>query len=81
MKTELEKKLNKLPEYISLDNIFYFLLIRKNNSHWVIEYVDLITENTLFLVSYQSLQAVVDTTLKEIKKINNEYWRNNRKSN
>lgn len=69
MKTELEKKLNKLPEYINSDNIFYFLLIRKNDSNWIIEYVDVITENTLILVSHQSLQAAVDTTLKEIKNL------------
>jgi len=69
MKTELEKKLNKLPEYINSDNIFYFLLMRKNDSNWIIEYVDVLTENTLILVSHQSLQAAVDTTLKEIKNL------------
>lgn len=69
MKTELEKKLNKLLEYINSDNIFYFLIIRKNDSHWVIEYVDVITENTLLLISHTSLQAAVDTTLKEIKNL------------
>ena len=69
MKTELEKKLNKLPEYINSDNIFYFLLIRKNDTTWIIEYVDVITENTLILVSHNSLQAAVDTTLKEIKNL------------
>ena len=69
MKTELEKKLNKLPEYINSDNIFYFLLIRKNDTTWIIEYVDVITENTLILVSHQSLQAAVDTILKEIKNL------------
>lgn len=69
MKTELEKKLNKLPEYVNSDNIFYFLLIRKNDSNWIIEYVDVITENTLILINHKSLQAAVDTTLKEIKSL------------
>ena len=69
MKTELEKKLNKLPEYVNSDNIFYFLLIRKNDSNWIIEYIDVITENTLILINHKSLQAAVDTTLKEIKNL------------
>lgn len=69
MKTELEKKLNKLPEYINSEDIYYFLLIRKDNSVWIVEYVDLLTENTLLLVSHISLQAAVDTALKEIKNL------------
>lgn len=71
MKTQLEKKLNKLPEYINSDNIFYFLLIRKNDTTWIIEYVDVITENTLILISHKSLQAAVDNTLSSLKEIEN----------
>ena len=76
MKTELEKKLNKLPDSILQENTIYALFITKviwdglNNNHctWYIDYKDE-ADNTILHVEHQSLQAAVDTTLKEIKNL------------
>jgi hypothetical protein len=75
MKTELEKKLNKLPAYITVGCADFFLRILKTDDYpdrktiyWIIEYKDS-CENTLFNVWHSSLQAAVDTTLKEIKNL------------
>lgn len=68
MKTELEKKLNKLPAFIKVDDIEYHLKILKDNEVWYIEYCDFLF-NTILSVEHQSLQAAVDTTLKEIKNL------------
>lgn len=68
MKTELEKKLNKLPAFIKVDDIEYHLKILKDNEVWYIEYCDFLL-NTILSVEHQSLQAAVDTALKEIKNL------------
>lgn len=74
MKTELEKKLNKLPAYIDdIDgNRFMLSIIKcdfeKNPNNWQIDYMD-IYKNTILSVTHSSLQAAVDTTLKEIKNL------------
>jgi hypothetical protein len=76
MKTELEKKLNKLPDSILQENTIYALFITKviwdglDNSQctWYIDYKDEV-DNTILHVEHQSLQAAVDTTLKEIKNL------------
>ena len=74
MKTELEKKLNKLPAYIHVYADF-FLKISKVDDYpdrktisWIIEYKD--SEGNLLLrILHSSLQAAVDTALKEIKNL------------
>ena len=72
MKTELEKKLNKLPEYIELNKVKFCLDIGKYKENdilmWCISYIDY-CDNILFSVQHQSLQAAVDTMLSEIKKL------------
>jgi hypothetical protein len=76
MKTELEKKLIKLPDSILQENTIYALFITKviwdslDNSQctWYIDYKDEV-DNTILHVEHQSLQAAVDNTLKEIKKL------------
>ena len=68
MKTELEKKLNKLPEFIVIDNNKWFLRIYKSPDLWYIDYTDDV-ENSYLSVVHTSLQAAVDTTLKEIKNL------------
>ena len=72
MKTELEKKLGKLPDEIMYENTSFSLNITKINvgkgSNWFINYIDK-ADNSLILVEHQSLQAAVDTTLKEIKNL------------
>ena len=77
MKTscELEKKLKKLPDHLEDDEISYDLRITKltdkvaNKDCWAIEYVDGLTSNILLSVEHTSIQAAVDTTLKEIKNL------------
>lgn len=76
MKTELEKKLNKLPDSILQENTLYALFITKviwdsldnNQCTWYIDYKDEV-DNTILHVEHQSLQAAVDTALKEIKNL------------
>ena len=71
MKAELEKKLNKLPAVIQDYGVFYDLIICKCDVplKWVIQYTNFSTENTILTVEHQSLQAAVDTTLKELKNL------------
>ena len=80
MKTscELEKKLKKLPAYIRVDSIIYYLQINKtydysniNKILWNIEYIDVYTGNYILNIVHQSIQAAVDTALKEIKVLQN----------
>lgn len=73
MKSEIEKKLDKLPAWFTIDYTDYFLKISKTDSYperktfsWIIRYVDC-AGNELLDIQHQSLQAAVDTTLKEIK--------------
>lgn len=68
MKTELEKKLNKLPDFIIIDNNKYDVNIYKGDGLWYIDYTNEFDNCYLFVV-HQSLQAAVDTTLKEIKNL------------
>lgn len=70
MKTELEKKLNKLPAYIVVEGLCYQLKIQKDNetNHWFVEYTDN-NINSIIIIEHQSLQAAVDITLKEIKNL------------
>ena len=76
MKTELEKKLNKLPDSILQEKTIFALFITKviwdsinnNQCTWYIDYRDEV-DNTILHVEHQSLQAAVDTTLKEIKNL------------
>ena len=68
MKTELEKKLNKLPAFIPILDDQYDLKITKGIDSWIIEYTDYLG-NCWISVEHQSLQAAVDNTLKEIKKL------------
>ena len=73
MKTELEKKLNKLPEDTLVGNTLFVMFITKHHISdeeitWCIEYKDEV-DNTLLSIEHTSLQAAVDTTLKEIKNL------------
>lgn len=70
MKTscELEKKLNKLPALISILDDQYDLRITKSINNWKIEYTDYLG-NCWISIEHQSLQAAVDTALKEIKNL------------
>jgi len=72
MKTELEKKLNKLPDEVMYENTSFSLRITKINvgkeNNWFINYIDK-ANNSLIFVEHQSLQAAIDTTLKEIKNL------------
>ena len=81
MKTscELEKKLKKLPHYITdKDGNCYNLSITKipdmsdnarDKYRWVIRYTDYNTDNDIISVEHTSLQAAVDNTLASLKKI------------
>ena len=74
MKTEIERKLDKLPAsiYDPEDNCYDLIIRRYGESKpygWIIEYIDFSTENTFLRVNHNSLQAAVDTTLKEIKNL------------
>lgn len=75
MKTELEKKLNKLPAYITIEYTVFWLKISKANDFpnketifWTIQYIDSKGNSALY-IQYSSLQAAVDITLKEIKNL------------
>ena len=68
MKTELEKKLNKLPDYIVIDNNKCNVYIYKGDSLWYIDYINEF-DNCYLSVVHKSLQAAVDTMLSEIKKL------------
>ena len=75
VRTELEKKLHKLPDDIEVDFCIYVLLITKiatdkYNDEWFIEYKDE-SGNTLLSVQHNTFQAAVDNTLREIKKLTN----------
>lgn len=77
MKTQLEKKLSKLPAFIEDDYqgcAVYELKIRKTaeNNHWFVEYTDRFS-NSLLIVEHSSLQAAVDNTLSSLKK--NRKWK------
>jgi hypothetical protein len=73
MKTELEKKLNKLPAriktYSNDYHCVYQLKITKmiENDNWIIEYIDS-NDNSIIKVEHRSLQAAVDNTLAVINK-------------
>lgn len=75
MKTELEKRLNKLPSDVRVGSIRYELLISKEYIvdedlfYWCITYKDKFDGNIILEVLHQSLQTAVDTTLKEIKNL------------
>ena len=77
MKTscELQKKLNKLPSCIKIEEVYFHLNIRrydeKDQIVWGIVYLDN-CDNALLRVRHNSLQAVVDNTLAELKKV--EYY-------
>ena len=73
MKTscELQKKLNKLPALLTINNVEFGLIITKNETSWLIMYTDLY-DNALLSVEHTSLQAAVDNTLASLKKI--EYY-------
>ena len=76
MKTELEKKLDKLPDSILRDNTIFALFITKviwdskNNKEctWYISYKDE-ADNILIEVQHNKLHAAVDNTLASLKKI------------
>lgn len=68
MKTELEKKLNKLPAFIPILDDQYDLKITKDINNWKIEYTDYLG-NCWISIEHNSLQAAVDTMLSEIKKL------------
>ena len=70
MKTELEKKLNKLPAYIMVEGSCYQFELQKDKetNHWFVEYTDN-NDNSIIIIEHQSLQAAVDTTLKELKNL------------
>ena len=68
MKTELEKKLNKLPPFIIIGDEQYDLKIYKDLKSWHIDYVDCY-DNCYLGTEHNSLQAAVDTTLREIKNL------------
>ena len=70
MKTEIEKKLEKLPAYIIIDDICYQFKLQKDKetNHWFIDYTDN-DNNSMLIIEHSSLQAAVDNTLKEIKRI------------
>ena len=68
MKTELEKKLNKLPDSILQENTIYALFITKviwdslNNSQctWYIDYKDEV-DNTILAFTGNSVQSISST--------------------
>ena len=70
MKTscELEKKLNKLPDDITVMSTCFSLRITKINKEWFIEYLDE-ANNTLLSVQHNKIQAAIDNTLASLKKI------------
>ena len=68
MKTELEKKLDKLPEFIIIDNSTCGINIYKCDNLWFIDYTNEF-DNCYLSVVHKSLQAAVDNTLKEIKNL------------
>ena len=70
MKTscELEKKLNKLPDDITVMSTCFSLRITKINKEWFVEYLDE-ANNALLSVQHSKLQAAVDNTLASLKKI------------
>lgn len=69
MKTQIEKKLEKLPAIIAKDWEPYYLKILKEDEIWCLEYCDS-SDNTLLSIQHHSFQAVIDTALQEIKKLN-----------
>lgn len=85
--TDLDKKVNKLPMYIIIDDIKYKLHIEKekecmtrkelkqlnmkstkDRTIWVVRYTDH-EHNTVLSVHNTQFQAVIDTTLSELKKM------------
>lgn len=73
MKTQLELKLNKLPETVQVNSEWYDLHMTRFTSGdelvWCIEYQDEVG-NSIFSVQHKSIQACVDSALGEINKIN-----------
>lgn len=69
MKTQIERKLEKLPAFIYKDCEEYHLKILKDNEVWYLEYCDFL-DNTILSIEHHSFQAVIDTALQEIKKMN-----------
>ena len=71
--TQIEKKLNKLPEsFIKRINGVkdtYEICIFKKENHWIIQYKSKENEYIILEVIHDNLQAAVDTTLAELKKI------------
>jgi hypothetical protein len=69
MKTQIEHKLNKLPDSITTEDCVYYFNMHKHDGYWFIAYCDL-EDNPLFIVEHTSLQAAVDNTLSTIKTLN-----------
>ena len=71
--TQFEEKLNKLPgsfrKRISGIRDYYDLNITKKDNLWIMNYHSREHEYIILEVSHESLQAVVDTMLSELKKI------------
>lgn len=77
----LETKLNKLPHKLTSCDEDYFLTIDrvvgvdiKDSNHkeffWEIIYRNPVSENEIFYVAHNSLQAAVDNALHELKYLN-----------
>ena len=73
MKTQLELKLNKLPETVQVNDEWYDLHITKftdgDELVWGIEYQDEVS-NSVYAVQHKSLQACVDSMLRIINNAN-----------
>lgn len=72
MKTQLERKLEKLPDCLKLEDCSYYLEITKFQDDetlkdvWHISYKDL-ADNILIVVYHKSIQAAVDNMLAALK--------------
>ena len=79
MKTQLERKLEKLPACFKLEDFSYHLEITKFpdgetlEDVWHISYKDL-ADNVLIAVYHKSIQAAVDNMLAGLKQLKIDYY-------
>jgi len=79
MKTQLERKLEKLPACFKLEDCSYHLEITKFSDDetlenvWHISYKDL-ANNVLIAVYHKSIQAAVDNMLAGLKQLKIDYY-------
>lgn len=79
MKTQLERKLEKLPACFKLEDYSYYLKITKSTDGepledaWHISYKDL-ADNILIAVYHKSIQAAVDNMLAGLKQLKIDFY-------